>query len=197
MRCVACGTRCVSYHWMCCAHRHEAAACMKARRVTEPEFLRELVFKFPRTARGRAEFEARFIFVAAVWQRTPARRRVFLLRTYGLVGHTHIAMGVDRDVLVELSCALVDFWSLHVRPIPEIAQACVDRVALWYAEIAAWDVRSMMRAERMVVALRAQGRHTVLLFHELAVALARVPPDAVLRIYHEYLALLARSVRDA
>ena len=186
MRCVECGTRCVSYHWMCCAHRHKAAEAMKARRVTETEFLRELVFNFPRTARERPEFEARFIFVAAVWQRTPARRRMFLLRTYGLVGHTHIAMGVDRDVLVELSCALVEFWGLHVNTIPELAHACVDRVRSWYAELASWDVRTMLRAERMVVALREQGKHTVLLFHELVVALA-LPSDAVLRIYHEYL----------
>ena len=170
---------------------------MKARRVTEPEFLRELVFKFPRTARGRAEFEARFIFVAAVWQRAPARRRTFLLRTYGLVGHTHIAMGVERRELVELTCALVEFWGLHVNTVPELARACVDRVRWWYAELAAWDVRTMMRAERMVVALREQGKHTVLLFRELVVALSRVPWDAVLRVYHAYLALWAAHAPPA
>ena len=160
---------------------------MKSRRVTEPEFLRELVFKFPPTPRERAEFEARFRFVAAVWQRTPARRRKFMLRTYGLVGHTHIAMGVHRDVLVDFSCALVDFWCLHLPSMPALIHACVERVRSWYAELAASDVRTMLRAERMVLSLRAHGEHTVLLFHELVVAFPRVPLDAVLRIYQTYL----------
>jgi len=185
MRCVQCGTQCVSYHWMCCAHRHAAAAGMKSRAVTEPEFLRELVFDFPSTPRERHEFEARFRFVAAVWRRRPSRRRAFMLRTYGLVGHTHIAMGVPRDTLVDFSCALVDFWCLHLASFPALVPACVERVRSWYAEFAC-DVRTIMRAERMVIALRAHGKHTVLLFHELVVAFP-FPLDAVLRIYQAYL----------
>ena len=187
MRCVVCGVRCVAYHWMCCAHRRDEAAHMKSRRVTEPEFLRELVFKFPATARERPEFEARFRFVAAVWQRAPRRRRRFLLGIYGLLGHTHITMGVPKETLVGFSCSLVDFWCAHLPTIPTLRPACAERVLAWYTELATSDVRTMMRAERMVLSLRAHGTHTVLLFHELVVALPRVPPDAVLRIYHEYL----------
>ena len=159
---------------------------MLSRRVTEPEFLRELVFKFPRTPRERREFEARFRFVAAVWQRRPARRRAFLLRTYGLVGRTHIAMGVPPGLLVDFACALVDFWCVHLPSIPALAPACVERVRAWYVELSA-DVATMLRAERMVLALRAHGTHTFLLFHELVVAFRRVPLDAVLLIYHAYL----------
>ena len=189
MRCVACGVRCVAHHWLCAEHRRAAAAPMRQMHVTESDFLRELVFKFPESVCARAEFVARFRFVALVWQCRPRTRRRLLLRIYGLVGKTRIAMGVPRDELVDLACALVAFWCAHLPAHPALAPACVERVTSWYAELAATEMHTMMRAERMVRALRtALGDPTILLFCELAVALLPVVPiDVVLRVYQAYL----------
>ena len=181
-------------HWLCRGHRHELGAPLVGATVTEAELYTALVFTFPPEC-ARAEFLARVKFVSSFWHFNARARRV--MRAFGLLGKAKVsASGVRRGEMLEMLTRFVAFICAHVHVVPQVGAMCAGRVAEWYGSVLVVDSRAaMLRGERMLLLLeRATGTRDYLVLADLVCALdARLPRDAIERVYAAYLARCSDS----